>query len=87
MRIPKLFHIIFFILSVVVAQDSKLNKIPWPVEVKQEEGTYRLKNTITVSTVSTAIGWETLFPHSDPLQGNGSANLLRRFQKPKYNAG
>jgi len=47
----------------VVAQDRQLNLIPWPVEVKQEAGSYTLKNNMTVSTASTAIGWETLFPY------------------------
>jgi hexosaminidase len=47
----------------VVAQDRQLNLIPWPVEVKQEAGVYSLKNKMTVSNASTAIGWENIFPY------------------------
>ena len=63
MRTTKLFFIAILIHAKVFAQDRQLNLIPWPVEVKQEAGTYVLKNTMTVSTASTAIGWKTLFPY------------------------
>ena len=58
----------FFLLALVIqinvfAQNRQLNLIPWPVEVKQEAGIYTLKNKMTVSNSSTAIGWEKLFPY------------------------
>ncbi|HRF17583.1 MAG TPA: family 20 glycosylhydrolase, partial [Chitinophagaceae bacterium] len=60
--------IIFFILTLIIqssvfTQERQLNLIPWPVEVKQESGTYSLKKVMTVSNSSTAIGWEILFPY------------------------
>jgi hexosaminidase len=78
MRVLKLFFILFLIHSGVLAQERKLNLIPWPVEVKQEEGTYLLKNTLTVSTASTAIGWETLFPYlKDEMKKQFGINLIQ----------
>lgn len=58
-----LFLLTILIQISVSAQDRQLNLIPWPVEVKQEAGTYALKNKMTVSNASTAIGWEKLFPY------------------------
>ncbi|HEX4877091.1 MAG TPA: family 20 glycosylhydrolase [Chitinophagaceae bacterium] len=58
----------FFILTLIIqisvfTQERQLNLIPWPVEVKQDAGSYTLKNKMTVSNTSTAIGWEKIFPY------------------------
>ncbi len=47
------------LFSVTVhAQNSTLNLIPWPLEVKQHSGYYHLKDKITVSNSSSATGWQ-----------------------------
>lgn len=63
MRFIKLIICIAFIQTGLSAQERQLNLIPWPVEVKQESGIYLLKDKLTVSNATTALGWEKLFPY------------------------
>ena len=56
----------FFALLLICTQShaqQQLNLVPWPVEVKQSEGVYLLKDKITVSSNLPAQGWTKLFTY------------------------
>ncbi len=48
---------------ITAAQQKPLSLIPYPVEVKQQEGVFLLKNTITVSTILPQQDWKPLFSY------------------------
>ena len=51
------------IISNIVAQEKQLALIPWPVEVKQQPGSWHLKSMITVSTDLPAHEWPGLLAY------------------------
>ena len=57
---------IFFLLTLFacnLCDAQTLNLVPWPQDVKQQEGAYILRNTITVSSNFPSQDWKPLFEY------------------------
>lgn len=60
MRVITSFVLLFVVVSSAFGQQP-LNLVPWPLEVKQQPGTFLLKDKVTVSNSLPAHDWKGLF--------------------------
>ncbi|HUR65742.1 MAG TPA: family 20 glycosylhydrolase [Chitinophagaceae bacterium] len=63
MRVIRIAICTLLLSSAVNSQQRALSLIPWPVEVKQQDGYYLVKNKITVSNSLPAHEWPALFKY------------------------